>query len=348
MSRDWINYLTSQGATFSDDDNIITFSSSLEEATQNCPTMCVQTSQVIIEATGPDTQRFLQGQLTCNMDDLNPMQHKSGAACNPKGRMYSSFRILNTDSHYLIAMHTGLADTFIATLSKYAVFFKSKLSSPMPRFICLGLTGNGSECQLKKIFGAVPTAAESIAVEEAFLLKTAHLNNCYELWLPENQLPILWQQLSTSFTATTDALWRTLQIKAVIPQVLPSCLEKYIPQHLNLPSLGAVSFRKGCYTGQEIVARMQNLGTQKSRTFHIHFATANNITANVKLVNEKNKPIGELLEIAPSRENHYHALAVLRIDSAENNQVFFADDKDCKITVAPIPYAIDCKAELQC
>ncbi|MDP0563496.1 MAG: hypothetical protein QS721_14690 [Candidatus Endonucleobacter sp. (ex Gigantidas childressi)] len=346
MNNDSINHLKSQGALFSDDGQIIQFSDS-NTTTNNRPSMCVLTSQAIIEAKGPDTLRFLQGQLTCNMEKLNPMEHTLGAACTPNGKMYSSFLILNTGNHYLFSMHKGITESFISNLSKYAVFFKSELNSSTQSFICLGLTGNNAQSHLTDILSHIPNTGEAVAIEKAYLLKTPHLDSSYELWLPEKHLSLFWEKLATTFKPETESLWRKKHIEAVYPHVQPGYIDKYTPQHLNLPSLGCVSFRKGCYTGQEIIARMQNLGTQKSRTFHIHISTKKSIHPRAKLINEKGKAIGEILEIVSIIKDKYDALAVIRIESVENNNVFFANNSDCKVTIATTPYLIDTKSELQ-
>ncbi|MDP0587834.1 MAG: hypothetical protein QS748_00930 [Candidatus Endonucleobacter bathymodioli] len=346
MNKDSIHHLKTHGALFSNDGKITSFSNSKAPA-NNSPSMCVLTSQAIIEAEGPDTMRFLQGQLTCNMEKLNPMEHMLGAACTPNGKMYSSFLILNTGNQYLLSMHQGVTESFISNLDKYSVFFKSKLIPSTQNFICLGLTGNNTKSHLTDIWRHIPSTGGAVSIEKAYLLKTPHLNGSYELWLPEKHLSLFWEKLTATFTPETESLWRKKHIEAVYPQVQPSYIDKYTPQHLNLPSLSSVSFRKGCYTGQEIIARMQNLGTQKSRTFHIHIATNKSILPRAKLINANGKTIGEILEAVSVTEDKYDALAVIKIESAENNNVFLADSNDYKITIATTPYLIDTKSELQ-
>ena len=129
-----------------------------------------------------------------------------------------------------------------------------------------------------------------------------------------------------------------LDIEAVIPELLPEATEQYIPQHLNLPTLEAVSFRKGCYTGQEIVARMQNLGQLKSRTYHLTANTAIDLPANTKLVNAAGKNIGEVLyAVTPVDTSQTELLAVIRVDAAETNDVQLPDT-DIVFSVSPLPY----------
>ncbi|MDD7804465.1 MAG: hypothetical protein PUP46_02620 [Endozoicomonas sp. (ex Botrylloides leachii)] len=340
MSREWINYLKSQGAWLSGEDGQIHFPASKKSIAQ----VCVLSDQTIIIASGCDTVRFLQGQLTCNIATLAPMKQTVGTVCTPRGRMYSTFTIGNANTHYLLRMHKGVAENFITGLGKYAVFYKSELSRPAESYICLGLAGSNIEHALQSLDLKLPDTTSFMKADAGWLLKTAHLDNSYEWWIPAAELPRIWEKLIPHFSPTGETFWRQRRIAAVIPEVKPEIVEKYIPQDLNLPSLGYVSFQKGCYTGQEIVARMQNLGQQKKRTYSITITGTNKVAANAKLLDEKGKTIGEILESVAIAHDKYEALAVLKINAKE---VFLDNQPECQITINAIPYTIDARAELQ-
>ncbi|KEQ15349.1 hypothetical protein GZ77_01465 [Endozoicomonas montiporae] len=300
-----------------------------------------------LRVNGPDSQRFLQGQLSNNLDTLEPAQHHLSTACTPKGRMYSAFRLLNSEDTFLLSMHHGLLDTTQATLGKYAVFFKTELTTDSS-LVALGLSGSDISTTVNEVFGRTPEAGCAIEVgENIWLLAVPGACERYELWLPADQLSDWWNRLKTSFRPLAQSHWRLLDIEAVIPELLPEAIEQYIPQHLNLPSLNAVSFRKGCYTGQEIVARMQNLGQLKSRCYRLTASSAVELPANTKLVNAAGKTMGEVLYAAtPSDTNQTELLAVIRVEAAETGDVQLPDI-DITFTVSSLPYSIDVKAELQ-
>ncbi|MCW7552006.1 hypothetical protein NX722_04990 [Endozoicomonas gorgoniicola] len=309
--------------------------------------MSLLTDRGFLSVSGPDSQRFLQGQLSNNLDRLEPAQHHLSTACTPKGRMYSAFRLLHSENGFLLSMHKGLLDATQTTLGKYAVFFKSEQTIDTS-LVALGLSGSNIKGTLQTLFGNTPEDASAMQVEESvWLLAVPGSCERYELWLPADQLPTWWNKLKQNFLPVSQSHWRLLDIEAVIPELLPEAAEQYIPQHLNLPTLNAVSFRKGCYTGQEIVARMQNLGQLKSRCYHLTTDSAVELPPNTKLTNTAGKTIGEVLyAVTPTDANQTELLAVIRVEAAETSDVQLPDN-DINFTVAPLPYNIDAKAELQ-
>lgn len=334
-------------------DHASLFASLLEQASHasladlHQPAMSLLTDRGFLSVSGPDSQRFLQGQLSNNLDKLKPAQHHLSTACTPKGRMYSAFRLLHSEKAFLLSMHRGLLDQTQTTLGKYAVFFKSEQSIDTS-LVALGLSGSNIKSTIQKLVGNTPEGDSAIKVEEsAWLLSVPGTCERYELWLPANQLPAWWDKLKQSFLPISQSHWRLLDIEAVIPELLPEAVEQYIPQHLNLPTLNAVSFRKGCYTGQEIVARMQNLGQLKSRCYHLTAHSAVELIPNTKLTNAAGKTIGEVLyAVTPADANQTELLAIIRVEAAEASDVHLPEN-DTPFTVAPLPYNIDVKAELQ-
>ena len=340
-----VDFLQSQGASF-EQDRLTTFSRQ-SAPVRHAPALSVLTSQAIMEIRGPDTGRFLQGQLTSNIETLAPGHYQPSAACTPKGRMYSSFDILHTEQGYLLAMHEGLIEVTASTLSKYAVFFKSVISTDVD-LICLGLSGDQIDDKVESIFGALPQGNSVLKVDNGWLLKVPGLCSRYELWLSVEELKVQWDRLITDFTPATEEHWRLLDLESVQPRLRPEALEKYIPQHLNLASLGSVSFRKGCYTGQEIVARMQNLGELKSRTYRLTSEQQHPAPPMTKLFSSNGKSVGEVLEaICPDSETGTEMLAVVRVEAAESNDVYLDAESGTQLRVKPLPYEINPREELQ-
>ena len=310
------------------------------------PAMSLLTERGFLAIRGEGSHKFLQGQLSNNLDQLSAQQHHLSTGCTPKGRMYSAFRLLNTGDAYLLSMHKGLLDLTQTTLGKYAVFFKADIASN-DSLIALGLSGNNIEDNIENLFGSLPKGSTALSVaENTWLLAVPGQCSRYELWLPVDQLSEWWDILRTHFQPVTQNHWRLLDIEAVIPELMPEAAEQYIPQHLNLSTLEAVSFRKGCYTGQEIVARMQNLGQLKSRTYHLTANTAVALPANTKLANAAGKSIGEVLyAVTPADQDQTELLAVIRVEAAETSDVQLPDS-DIVFSVAPLPYSVDVRAEL--
>ena len=204
----------------------------------------------VIAVTGPDVINLLQGQLTCDMSQLAATGSLKGALCDSKGRMVSSFLCLQraTDD-VLLVVHRGLTGPTLETLRKYAVFYKVTLSDVTNEYLVFGIHGS-----TQPIAGAMTA---SISPELSLLV------------CPSLQGEELWNALTQTLIPTGDDFWSYLLINAGEGEVRPETQGEFIPQMLNLQATGAVNFRKGCYTGQEIVARMQYLGKLKRRMYHL-------------------------------------------------------------------------------
>src|SRR5690606_16691868 len=216
----------------------------------------------LLAVRGVDAAKFLQGQVTCNLNYLSASQSSLGARCTPKGRMLSSFRIVPVEDGYLLAMASELVESQLADLQKYAVFSKSKLTDESAAWVRFGLSGgdaavNELGLQLDSTSDALTSTGQLLAVRLS--------DGRAELWAPATEAEALQSRLATLLPQAPLTDWLLAQVRAGVGQVFGATRELFIPQMINLQALGGVSFKKGCYTGQEIVARMQYLGKLKRR-----------------------------------------------------------------------------------
>jgi len=277
------------------------------------------TGRDLISVSGPDSAKFMQGQFTCNLNDITPQQFRRGACCTPKGRMVTSFTLVSLDntpqsSHYLMAMDKGLGEITLAHLNKYRVFFKTQLTPS--DWVMMGLSGPAAEQRIQALFNAAPeqdfqqlTTALGAAIKLPF-------NAGYELWLnPEHAtatINALLDSTDTPVHLASDADWQANLIQAGLAHVTPQTTDELIPQMLNLGETGGISFKKGCYTGQEIVARMQYLGKLKRHLYRIAFTADVAPKSNAELRSaDKASAVGHLVNVAALTDNQWQALAVL-------------------------------------
>jgi hypothetical protein len=211
------------------------------------------TSQGFLKVSGTDAKKLLQGQLTCNIEKITPEHSSLAAHCNPKGRIISLFRLLMIGADYYLQMPKSLIPIALAALQKYAVFYKVSLSDVSDNLQVIGISG------------MPPTLSEEIT-----LLPLP--DGRYEIIGHPAALANLWQTLCSSTQIIEENVWKQRDIQLSIPTIYPETSEQFLPHDLQLPSLNAVSFDKGCYTGQEIIARMQYLGKLKNHLCHIRIA----------------------------------------------------------------------------
>ncbi|WP_062269186.1 YgfZ/GcvT domain-containing protein [Endozoicomonas arenosclerae] len=339
-------FFIERGARY-ENGQLLGFSDNASTLDPNSPTVSVLDQKALLSFCGPDSLKFLQGQLTCNVDSLSTDQFSPGAACTPKGRMYTSFTLLNAGpEQFMMAMDKGLIESTKATLGKYAVFYKTDLV-PDEKYICLGLSGTDAEQKIAQVFSDVPDGNSALNInQQGWLLNVSGSLPRYQLWITREQLEIIWSSLTEQFKPAGQNHWQLLDCLSVEPSVTAATVDKYIPQHLNLPSLKSVSFRKGCYTGQEIVARMQNLGQLKSRCYRLSSDQKLTLEADTRLFNSAGKGIGEVVECVEAGEGT-EILAVIRVEAAEANDVHLESGEGLKLTCHPLPYEVDPKQELQ-
>jgi folate-binding protein YgfZ len=305
---------------------------------------CILSHEGILAVRGPDASKFLQGQVTCNLNYLSDSHSSLGARCTPKGRMQSSFRIVSVADGYLLAMASELLEAQLADLKKYAVFSKSKLGDESPDWLRIGLS-RGDDV-LHSL--GLPLAAEADSVVHHNELLALRLSDGRaELWVPASQAAAMQTQLDSQLPQAPLNDWLLAQVRAGVGQVMGSTRELFIPQMINLQALGGVSFKKGCYTGQEIVARMQYLGKLKRRLYRLTLADPQIPEPGTPLFSPvHNSSVGEVVLAARSAEA-VELLAVLQDDAAQNGHIHLGSAEGSTLSVLDLPYTLDSDREIQ-
>ena len=283
---------------------------SQQPQTEPATSLALLDHERILAVSGKDATRFLQGQITCDVASLTPGNQVLGARCNPKGRMQSSFRLFKvSEESYLLALASELLEPQQKDLAKYAVFFKVQLEDVTDQWLRLGLWGQ--DCT---------TIISSAEIEQHQGLVLPVAEHTFELWLPSSaheQINVLVKRV----TPVPTNAWTLQLIRQGIGQVRIQTWESFIPQMLNLQHLGGISFRKGCYTGQEIVARMQYLGKLKRRMYRLLLA-GDQLPLPGTSIHDSNtqQAVGEVV-MAAQADNHIELLAVLQKEAAESTSL---------------------------
>ncbi|MEO4047468.1 folate-binding protein YgfZ [Pseudomonas sp. CAU 1711] len=300
--------------------------------------------EALLAVRGPDAAKFLQGQLTCNLNYLGANTSSLGARCTPKGRMTSSFRIVQDGDGYLLAMAAELLDAQLSDLKKYAVFSKSALADESAAWARFGLAGG--DATLLALGLELPTQADAMARADD-LIAIRLPGGRAELWAPRAQADDLRAQLATRLPEAPLNDWLLGQVRAGIGQVFGATRELFIPQMINLQALGGVSFKKGCYTGQEIVARMQYLGKLKRRLQRLALAGDEPPAASTELFSPVHgSSVGEVV-LAARAESGVELLAVLQEDAAADGRIRLGSAEGPALSLLDLPYNLDADREIQ-
>lgn len=305
------------------------------------------THQGMLCVEGKDSEKFLQGQLSCDVTGVSEQLSCLGTACSPQGRAYSSFRIIripgSEPGDFLLRMRDNITEQTLTTLSKYSVFFKSEICNANNRYVGIGLFGQNSESLINKLFGQIPQDDNAVVfAKETIVIRVPGSCPRFECWSSPQQAQNNWQKLAADATVGNSDDWLHEDIKAGLGEVSLATSDRFIPQMLNLQAVGAVSFDKGCYTGQEIVARTQHRGKSKRFMTRILVTGApRRLDAGTDLTNpQTGKNIATVVSAASTSEDTQQALVVILEDSAQDIQEVSLQQASFRIERQTLPYSL--------
>lgn len=297
----------------------------------------LHTHTAIIRISGEDAESFLQGQTTCDIRDLKPQQTRLGAICNPKGRAITTFRLLRWADAYWMLLPLDLADSIFKRLKMFVLRSKVKVERA-ESFAVIGMSGSACS-SIDPELESTPSG-QFVTHQTNCLIKVSE-QPCRAIWIgPGETVDDLLDALkSQQLPELNDLAWRRGDIESGIPNLSATTQELFVPQMLNLDLLGGISFNKGCYTGQEIVARMHYLGQLKQRMFL--FKADADCPAGSRLIFETDPDHtqGTVVDCQAHPADGYVLLAVCRLDS-QSDSPLFCENSSTFIERAELPYAI--------
>ncbi len=268
-----------------------------------------------IRVSGADTVTFLQGQVSCDVTALTPERSLTGALCNLKGRVIADFRLLRQGEDCLLQTYSGMARIILDVLNKYAVFSKVdlQLESAMS---AAGIMGNGAAEIIAGLVGEAPQPSDGVVQAEGFcVLAIAGPEPRFEIWAAnENPNQAKLDALLRQGPAGELLDWQRQDFRAGLLHVTPELSEQYTPQLLNYDISGVINFRKGCYTGQEVVARMYYRGKAKKR---LHLFQSDQAISSAAEKPTSNFTL--LAQAAPTANDPDGHLLLAVVDSVQEN-----------------------------
>jgi tRNA-modifying protein YgfZ len=345
MNSSWHDFLRAQGAAIERAVNerarVAHFGRPEEElhAAKNANVLCDLSHWGVIRFSGSDAQNFLQGQFTNDVRKLNPSTSQYGAYCTPKGRMLASFLLCRSADSYLMQLPSALREPIQKRLAGYVLRSKVAICDASEESVRLGLAGAGAPGLVHRVFGSVPQAANDLIEHDLGLVARLAADR-FEILAAPQAAPALWQALSEVATPAGAACWDWLVIHAGVPVITPATQEQFIPQAVNFDLIGGLNFQKGCYPGQEIIARTHYLGKLKRRMFLAHIAsgTAPQPGDEVYAADTSDQAVGTIVNSAPAPDGGYDVLAAVLIESVQAGQVRWKAGPPFKFM--PLPYAL--------
>ena len=347
MSNNWFNFLSSFGASFNDHHEV-SFSRSVDSAINSLKGEFYLTDLSwlgVIEVSGEDKQTYLQGQLTNDINAVSSsLSHLSGL-CTPKGRLRALFSIFaHTDNLYLQFPQPLLEDN-LKRLKMFVMMSKVELKDVSDEVIKIGIYGTKAEKKLKNIGFSIPGETNMISNnDDILLLRLSGNTPRFECIGSIDKIQSLWTQLQPQAQLLDTSHWRLLDIQSGIPNIFAQTNEAFIPQMLNLQVLNGINFKKGCYTGQEVVARMQYLGKLKRRMYRVHCDTEQLPIPGSALhsaSSTSSQGAGKVVDAQKSLDGGVDLLAVITTEAVENNDIFLDEAMQFPLTLQELPYSLE-------
>ncbi len=347
MNPDWNQFLAQQGATL-DAGLVQHFGDAAAElrATAQGAVLCDLGQFGTLRASGEDAQSFLQNMLSSDIREADTGRAQLSSLSTPKGRMLATMLIWRNGGGYLLQLPRALCEPMRKKLSMYVLRAKVKISDASDEIVSLGLSGENAQEILGRQFGELPQPPFGfIDTGQAGVLKFSDTR--FQISTAAQHAPTLWQALSQYAQPAGSVCWDWLTIRAGIPVILPPTQEQFVPQMANLELLGGVNFKKGCYPGQEIVARMQYLGKAKRRMYlaHIDVAHPGGSAApqpgdELFSADMEGQASGMVANAAPAPGGGYDVLAVVQISSREAQTVHWKSPQGEALQFLPLPYLL--------
>lgn len=311
MNPDWQEFLGAKGARIVDG-AVGDFGDLGAEliAAREATVISPLTHLGLIECSGDDARTFLQNQLTSDVSHLETGSVQHSSWCSPKGRMLANFVLYRRDTGYLVLLSADLQEFIQKRLQIYVLRSKVKISNRSANHELIGLSGPQAEAALQSAELPVPASP----------MQTAAVNNATVLRLDKTRFVVVvasesatsvWNALSTHAKAAGTAAWQWLDIQAGLPLITGATKEAFVPQMANLDKIGGVSFHKGCYPGQEVVARTQYLGKVKRHLYSFHASSPILPGMQVSAAESPEHSCGMVANASPAPGGGYEGLAIV-------------------------------------
>lgn len=290
--------------------------------------------------TGPESAKFLQGQVTTDVREVEKGRVLPGAICSLKGRVLFSFTAIPDGENLRLVLPVDqIADT-LAHLKKYAAFSRTQLQDNRDNRALVGLQGPAARAQVLRLLGDAPATGAALHDPQG-RWAIALDDTRYLLGLPTTMLEADWDTLAAEATPSSEALWWSAEIRAGRATVFAAARDLFQPQELNYPALEGVSYNKGCYTGQEVVARLYFRGKLKQRLYrmsgdtHVSPDIGSGIFSGESLVGD--------VVMAASTSDRSELLAIVKNRAIADNLTL--GKAGPALHVLPLPYALPADKE---
>lgn len=339
----WTEHLAHLGATLGDAS--LRFSDAATEARHATETTIAVPLLHLgtIRSVGPDSAVFLHNLVSNEVKKLAADAAEWNSFNSPKGRMIASFLMWSEAEGHALMLSADIMPAFLKKFSMYVLRSKVKLSDASATSALIGVSGPSAATAVQAAGAELPPADMKQTLSASGLRCIRLGDSRYLLVVAVESAPATYDALlAAGAERAGTAAWQLTMIRAGLPLITVPTQEEFVAQMLNYELIGGVNFHKGCYPGQEIVARTQYLGKLKKRTYRVALPAGVDAAAGMDLYAPDfgEQSVGKLVNVAPTPDGGSEALAVLQSSSAEAGEIHFGGPDGPRLSVLDLPYAL--------
>ncbi|MDW3094922.1 MAG: hypothetical protein R8G33_04530 [Gammaproteobacteria bacterium] len=296
---------------------------------------------VCYKVTGEDATLFLQGQFSNDINSVSTSAGQISSYCTPKGRMLATLYIFKQDDSYILVTSKDIAEQVMKRLQMYVMRSKVVIG-PMDEAILAGVCGDKENKILDELNITAPDNHYQTSINDTTLcINIPGVSTRYIIIGDQSLYTKLECLNSDDINIFSETYWQWLDILAGLPNITSNVQEAFVPQMANMELIEGVSFSKGCYPGQEVVARMHYLGKANRRMFRVE--VENNEPVNIGddiFTHGSDQPIGKFISVINEANNKYAGLVILRLEAAKMNQLAIGSSSGNSVNIKPLPYDV--------
>ena len=342
---EWRTFLEKAGAMIVDDQVAHFGNPAVETQIAVSGEVITDLSQrALIAVRGADAEKYLQGQLTNDIHAVTQERSQLSAQCSPKGRALACFRVFRRGDTLYLALPQALLESGLGGLRKYVLMSKVTLEVET-NLVQIGYANAKGDQHLRDSIQPIPEEVEAVTHSDGVtVIRVPGPHPRFELIGEVSAVKALWTKLDVHAAPVGAAPWALLDILGGVPELRPETVDAFVPQMINLDLLGGISFNKGCYTGQEIVARTHYLGKLKRRMYRLHCPIAEPPPPATPIYNRakrSDESVGSVVAAQAAPEGGIALLAVLQTEATAQGELQLGgtDGPLCKLQT--LPYSLE-------
>ena len=348
MNTSWQTHLQQSGAHI--EEGIVKHFSQPDverQAINNGTVIAALSHYSIITASGDDASDFLQNQLSNDIKQVDDTHSQLSSYCSPKGRMLASFRIFKFKNQIQLRLPVDTLEATLKRLNMFIMRSQVTLEDNSHTLAGFGICGNEADSILSNAGLTAPENMDGVSQQNGLcIIRIPGTHPRFEIYGEPAELIKLWDKCAVQATPVGADVWSLQDIWTGLPDITINTVEAFVPQMTNLHAINGISFKKGCYPGQEVVARMHYLGKLKRCMYRAHIDTELAPHAGDNLYSSGSEDsVGKIVTAVPAPQGGVDALAVLQIAQVEQHSVYLGSKEGVKLEFIDLPYEVPLERE---